>query len=160
MQPPGRVDQQNLAALVAGLLEGLVGEPSRIRPGGAGDDPAAGALAPDLQLLHPCGAERVAGREHHVVSRVAVLLGELGDRCRFAAAVDADDENYERLAPEIEPQRLHHRLDETNDFLGKRAADLLGRDFLVEAGPAQFLGDLGGDPGTHVARNQQFFELE
>jgi hypothetical protein len=31
---------------------------------------------------------------------------------------------------------------------------------LVEAASAQLLGDFGGDPDTHIARNQQLFQLE
>jgi hypothetical protein len=48
VQPPGRVDQQDVGALGAGLFKGLEGEPRGIGPGRPGDDPATGALAPNL----------------------------------------------------------------------------------------------------------------
>ena len=43
---------------------------------------------------------------------VAILLGELGDRRRLAAAVDADHENDEGLRRRVDAQRLRHRLDQ------------------------------------------------
>jgi hypothetical protein len=91
VQPPGRVDQQDVAALGARLFESLESEPGRIGPGRPGDDTTAGPFPPDLQLLDPGGAERIASREHHIVPGVAVLLGELGDGRRLAAAIGAEE---------------------------------------------------------------------
>src|SRR4029077_4752509 len=96
----------------AGLFEGLEGEPCRVGACWLGNDPATRPLAPDLQLLDAGGSERIAGREHHVVSRVSVLLCELGDRRRLAAAIDADKENDKGLAAKAEAKWFHDRLDE------------------------------------------------
>src|SRR5258707_14588714 len=92
------------------------------------------SLAPDLQLLDRGGAKRVAGHEHDAPAGVAVLLRELADRRRLAAAVDADDKDHKGPPRGINAQRLLHRLDKADDFVGERGADLLGRDLLVEAG--------------------------
>jgi len=40
------------------------------------------------------------------VSRVSVLLCELGDRRRLTAAIDADDENDKGLTAKVEAERL------------------------------------------------------
>jgi hypothetical protein len=69
-------------------------------------------------LLDTGGAERVAGREQHLVSSVPILLCELGDRRCLSAAVDTDNENDKWLAAEVEPKRFHHRLDESDHLLG------------------------------------------
>src|SRR5947207_7824198 len=70
VQPPGRVDQQDVAALVAGLDERVESEPRRVRALGPGNYRAAGAFPPDLQLLDGCGTERVARGGLHLVPGV------------------------------------------------------------------------------------------
>ena len=160
VQAPGGVDQQNVAALGAGLLEGFVGEPRGVAAGRPGTTRQPVRSPQICSCSTAGGAERVAGGEHDLVAGVPVLLGELGDRRRLAAAVDPDDENDEGLFVGVEAQRLHDRLDEPDHLLGQSGADLLGRDLLVEPGPPQLLGDLGGDAEPHIAGDQQLFELE
>ena len=87
------------------------------------------------------------------------MLRELADCRRLAAAVDADDKDHKGPPRGINAQRLLHRLDKADDFVGERGADLVGRDLLVEAGSTQGFDDLAGNAGPHVARNQQVFEL-
>ena len=55
------------------------------------------AAGPDLQLLGGGGAEGVAGREQHLLAVAGELGGQLADGRGLAAAVDADDEQDERL---------------------------------------------------------------
>ena len=55
-------------------------------------------VAPDLELLDRGGAERVAGGEHDRSALGAELGGELADGRGLARAVDADDQDHERLA--------------------------------------------------------------
>src|SRR5437773_2489417 len=83
-----------LGAVLPRPFERVIGETGGVRPGRPGHHRTAGALAPDLQLLDRGGAERIAGREHYASAGVAVLLGELADRRRLAAAVDPDDQDY------------------------------------------------------------------
>ena len=94
VQPPGGVDQQNLGAILPCPFESVIGQPGGIGAGRPGHHRTAGALAPDLQLLDRGGAEGVAGRQHHGFAGLAVLLGELADRRRLAAAIDTDDQDH------------------------------------------------------------------
>ncbi len=63
LQPAGRVDEQNVAAVGLGLGQGVEGEAGGVGALGAGHHRRADALAPDLELLDGGGAEGVAGGE-------------------------------------------------------------------------------------------------
>ena len=69
----------------------------------AASDPCSRAItgrrcaAPDLQLLDRGGAERVAGREHHLAALGAEARRELADGGGLARAIHADYQNDERL---------------------------------------------------------------
>jgi hypothetical protein len=119
----------------------------------------AGALAPDLELLDGGGAEGVAGSHDHAEALVAILLGELADGGRLAAAVDADDQHHHGLQRRVELEGAVDQRQRLRHFLGERRADLLGRHLLIEARAAQALGHFLGDAGAHVGGDEQIFEL-
>ena len=98
MQPPGGVDQQDVGALGARLDEGVVGEPGRIAPGRPGHHRAP-VRSPQICSCSTAAARNVSPAASMTARPcVAVLLGELADRRRLAAAVDADDQDHERPA--------------------------------------------------------------
>ena len=75
----------------------LEGEAGGIGAGFARDEDGAGALAPDFELIDGGGAERVAGRQHDLAALGAEFRGELADGRGLAGAVDAGDQDDERL---------------------------------------------------------------
>ena len=80
------------------LLDRPIGDAGRVGVRLAGDDLRAEPLAPDRELLDGGGAKRVAGAEDHAFALRLKELGELGDRGRFAGAVDAADHDHGRAA--------------------------------------------------------------
>ncbi len=124
LQAPGRVDQQQIGALGPGLRERIIGEARRIGALLARDHRCAGALAPDLQLLHRRGPERVAGGQHDLQPLAAIMLRQLADGGGLAAAVDADDQHDMRLRRR-DLQRLRNRPQDARDFGREDAAGLL-----------------------------------
>ena len=91
VQAAGGVDQQDVGPLAArALVSASKARPAASVLGGPEITGAAGALAPDLQLLHRGGAERVAGDQHGVSALLAIVLREFADGRGLAGAVDAD----------------------------------------------------------------------
>ena len=68
LQPAGGVDDQHVGAVGLRRAQRLEGEARRVGARLARDHLGAGALAPDFQLVDGGGAERVAGREHHLAA--------------------------------------------------------------------------------------------
>ena len=64
----------------------------RISSGRSLDDLAAGASGPDRELIGCRGAESVAGSQEDRFALVFQMLGQFGDRGRFARAVNPSDQ--------------------------------------------------------------------
>ena len=106
VQPPGRVDDDDVGAALAAAGDGVERDRPGIGPLRAGDDLAAGALRPALELLDGGGAEGVGGAEHDVEAELALQVpGELADRRRLAGAVDADGHDHRRLVAHVDRAR-------------------------------------------------------
>ena len=69
-----------------------------IRAGLLRDECGAGAIRPDIELLDRRRAKRIARGEHDRVPGFAEAARELADGRGLAGAVDADDQDHERLA--------------------------------------------------------------
>ena len=78
------------------LSDRAIGDAGRVGVRLAGDDLRAEPIAPNRELLDGGGAERVAGAEDDALALRLEELGELGDRGRFAGAVDAADHDHGR----------------------------------------------------------------
>src|SRR5215472_10330355 len=96
LQPAGGVDDQHVAALAARRLQRLERERGSVGTLRARGDLAAGALAPDPELLDRGGAESVARRQHDAAALGAKARRELADGRGLARAVDPDDQDDER----------------------------------------------------------------
>ena len=129
---------------VLAAVERVEGEARRIGARLARHHAGAGALAPDLELIDGGGAEGVAGHQHHRLALGAESGGELADGRGLAGAVDAGDQDDERLAP-VDLQRLGDGREHLLDLGGEHRLHLVGRDALVEAAFAERRGDAGGE---------------
>ena len=159
MQAPGAIDQQHVGAAGAGFGEGVEGEAGGVGFVAAGDDVAAGALAPDLELFDGGGAEGVAGDEHGFHALFGVELRQFADGGGFAGAVDADDEHDMRLERAVDDQRLRDWGEDGGDFVGQRQFDFVFPHFLAEAAAAEVGDYLGGDGGAEIGGDQQVFQF-
>ena len=159
MQPSGRVDQEQIVAIALGSLHGLIGQPRGIGTAFLGDHRAAGALAPNLELLDGRGAEGVTGGQGDGLSVAAKSGRQFADGRRLAAAVDPDDQHHMGLVFRVEFQGLGDRFQNFGNVLGEGPAHFLGTDFLVKAGFGQPLRQLGRGRDSQVRSNQQLFEL-
>jgi hypothetical protein len=82
----------------------VVGDGGRIGVGAALDESDAGALRPQLELLHGSGPERVPRPEHDLEAELAAQVPrELPDRRRLPGAVDPGNEDHGRLGEQIDP---------------------------------------------------------
>ena len=115
------------------------------------------AFAPDLQLLDRGRAERVAGGEHHLAALGGVAVRELADRRGLAGAVDADDQDHERLVRRIDDERLRDGLQDLEHGRAQRGEQRVQvAEFLALHAAAQraqdLLGGLDADVGGDQAR--------
>ena len=89
--------------LRARLDQRVVGEPGRVRAGAAGSTTGQPARSPQICSCSTAAARNVSPAASTTrLPGVAVLPRELADRRRLAAAVDADDEDHERLFRRVE----------------------------------------------------------
>ena len=137
VQPPSRIDQQHVGARRFGLGQRVKRQARRVSILPARDHWSAGALTPDLQLLHRRRAERIARDQHGALARVVILLRQLADRRRLAGAVHPDHQHNMRLARRVEHQRFRHRLQNCGDFLSQGLFDFLVSDFLAKPRAAE-----------------------
>src|SRR3546814_13020024 len=78
-----------------------------------------------FQLLHGGGAESVAGRQQHALAFALVARRQLADGRGLADAVDAGDEQDERLDESRHLQRLGNRCQTFDQGLAQRRAQML-----------------------------------
>ena len=159
LQAAGGVDEQHVDRLCPCRGQRLISEARGIGALDAGDHRAFGARTPDLELLDRRGAEGVAGREHDAAALAREPRGELADGRRLAGAVDAGDEDHERLRRRIDRQRLRDGLEDLLDLGGEDRLDLVGADILVVAALADRFGDPGRRGDAEVGADQHVLEL-
>ena len=159
VQAAGGVDQQHVGALGPRAGQRVERQTRGIGVLPAGDHRRAGAIAPDLQLLHRGGAERVAGTHEGALALVAVLLRQFADRGGLAGAIDANHQHDMRFLRGVQHQRLGNRGQNGGNFLGEGGFDLLVGHFLAETGAAEFGDHPRGGIHTQVGGEQQFFQF-
>ena len=110
-------------------------------------------------MLGRGGAERVAGGEDDLLALIGELLGELADGRRLADAIDAQDEEHERLVRRHVQRRGGNREDLAGGLPDPRP-DLVGvlQIVLRQAGLHR-LEDPIGRPRADVGGEQDLFEL-
>ena len=159
MQPPRRIDNENIGALFFRRRQRVVGEAGGVGIGRRRHHRRAGPIAPDFELLDRGGAERVARRQDDAFALVAKQLGELADGGGLAAAIGADHQNDGRLVGGVERESLFHRQKEGLDDLSQGGADFVGGDFLVELGVTQARRRLFRQAPAEIGGDQQFLQL-
>src|SRR5262249_20442295 len=92
LQAPCGVDEDDIAASRFSSSEGIEGNSRRVGAGGGLDDVDAEFFCPHCQLLNGSCAERICGGDEHFLAFFLVIFSEFGNGRRFAAAIDADDE--------------------------------------------------------------------
>jgi len=156
---PAVVDDQHVDRLRAGRLQGLEGERGGVRALAARHHRAAGALAPDLELLDRGGPESVARRQHDLAALGAESGGELPDRGGLARSVDADHQDHEGAGGRIDHQRPRDRHQDLLDLGGEDLFHLVGRHRRVVTADPDRGRDLGGGRDAEVGADQQLLEL-
>src|SRR5690606_32452978 len=126
-EAPGRSADHDVRA--AGLRGGerVVDDRGGIGARGLRDHADARALAPFARLLGGGSTTRVAGGEEHRAAFRAEPMAELADRRRLAGAVDADDEDYERLLRRIDREGDLDRAEQLEQRAAQRVDAGLGR---------------------------------
>ena len=92
VQPPGGVDDDDVAAAGLGGGDGVERDRGGIAAGLRRDEVGPGPLRPRLELLAGRGPERVGGADHARAAGLAQVPGDLADRGRLAGAVHAAHE--------------------------------------------------------------------
>ena len=116
-------------------------------------------VGPDPQLLDRGGAERVAGGEDHLPAFAAELGGELADRRRLAGAVDADDQDDERLLGRVVFERAGDGNERPLDLRGEDRPDLVRIDALLVAPARDRLADAGRRAEAEVGLDQHVLQI-
>ncbi|MNW50788.1 hypothetical protein D3C74_282490 [compost metagenome] len=93
LQTSCRIAQQDVCPALLGGLNRVEHDRRRIGTGLLLDHVNLGPFAPDLQLLDRACAERVPSGQNDLLALLLIIMGQLADRCRFANAVDADEQN-------------------------------------------------------------------
>src|SRR6185437_1752622 len=124
VQPPGGVDDDDVAAAGLGGGDRIEGDRGRIAAGLGRDEVGLGPLRPRLELLAGGGAERVVGADHARAAGLAQVPGDLADRRRLARAVHAAHEQDGRMGGDVDAgiARRRHQL---GDDLLEPAGELL-----------------------------------
>ena len=106
VQPPGRVDQQDVGARrPRASTSASKASPAASAPVGRVMT-GAPVRSPQIWSCSTAAARKVSpAAMHHALALVAVLLGELADRRRLAAAVDADTSITNGFGARVEAQR-------------------------------------------------------
>ena len=120
---------------------------------------APGALAPDLELIDGGGAKGVAGRQHHLAAFGAEFRRELADGRGLAGAVDADNQDHERLVRRIDRERLRDGLEHLLDLGGNHRIHFRGRNRLVVAAFGQRIADAIRGIEAEIGAHQHVLDL-
>src|SRR5689334_7074196 len=150
MQAACRVDDDHVAAPLAGELDRVVGDRGRVAAALAADEVSSRALRPDLELLFGGGAEGVRRAEHDRAPVFSQPGGELADSGRLAGAVHANDEDHTRLLVEGQPARLPQQL---RGLFDERVTEIAKVSPSLEPP-----NELGGRRHPDVRRDQRLFE--
>ena len=159
LQPPCRIDQNDLDIVRLGLFQCAIGKAGGIGAVIAGNDGAAGTFAPYLELLDGGGAEGITGDQHHRLAIGLEAVGELADGRGLARAVDAADQYDVRPVLGIYFKRLGDGIQDCRHFLGQRFADFFVGDVLVEFRFCQGIDQLGRCGDADIGGDQGFLEF-
>ncbi len=119
----------------------------------------ADAIGPDLQLLGGRGAEGVARDEQDLFPVGDQLRGELADGRGLAAAVDADDQQHERLGA-VERQRRRIEREDLSAALAQESPDRVGVfQVLARERGADLLEQALAGAHADVGGQQDLFDL-
>ena len=91
VQAARRIDQHHVRALRYRRADRVEHHRGGIGTLPLADDRHSGAVGPDFELLVGSGAEGVGGGDHHLFTRLVVVVRELGYTGGLARAVHADD---------------------------------------------------------------------
>ncbi len=146
--------------------------PRRLRRGNGVEDEACGvgtrlardklgaaARRPDFELIDRRGTERVAGGQHDGAPFGAEFCRQLADGRGLAGAVDADDQDDERLLRRIDDQRLRDAGERFLDLRRHHGFDFIGRGAGPKAGKAQRGGDLARGVDAEIGANEHVLDL-
>src|SRR5690606_31612375 len=101
-------------------------------------------------------AKRVAGGEDDGAAFRAQAMAELADRRRLAGAVDADDENHERLLRRVDRER---HLDGTQQLEQRAAQRVGGRLERAALDLTEAVDQPRGDLDADIGRQQALLEF-
>jgi len=161
--------RQDVAALGGGACsKASKASPAAFRPGGGGcNDAAVGPPRPRLcSCSTPAARKGVAGRRgsHSCPAFPGICFASLAIVVVFPLPLTPTTRMTKRLAAEIDAERfLMDRLDRGGSTcLGKHTAEppRVRTSWLKAGFGRSSSGHFGGDPDTHIAGNQQLFELE
>ena len=154
MQTTRRVDENEVATQLIGLVEHVVANARGIGPAIALDDGHAGALTPHIELLDGRGAERIGTADYDVLAGTRLGARDLADSGGLAGAVDTHEQHAARRVVEDVGLGFDEELAQT---LGKGAAQLIGG--LTGCGLTQVVGDAHGDLAAHVSHDEGVLQV-
>ncbi len=144
LQAAGGIDDDHVGAGGQATVDRAERDGPRIGVRRTGDDLAAGALAPHLELLDGRSAERVGRGEHDLQAEGgAQVVTELAGARGLARAVHADHEDHARRGAQIDVAGL---LRADGGAGGEEAGELVG-ELLARGTAASDLLEARDDPG-------------
>ena len=157
MQTTRRVNENEVATQLIGLVEHVVANARGIGPAIALDDGHTCALTPHIELLDGRGAKRVGTADHDVLAGTRLGARDLADRGGLAGAVDTHEQHAARRIVEDVGLGLDEELAQA---LGKGATQLIGGlEVLTGRGLTQVVGDAHGDLTTHVSHDEGVLQV-
>ncbi len=159
LQPPCRVDQQNIRSLLLRLLQRVIGEPRGVGTDVARHNWGTSALSPNGELVNCRCPERVARGDDHFLAGLRELMRELADCGGLARTIHTDNENDMGFVPVIKFQRPRHGLQHLGHLRPQYRAHLFRRDFLVVAPYRYFLGDANRHINAEIGLDERVLKL-
>src|SRR5579884_4368782 len=115
--------------------------------------------SPQICNCSIAAARNVSPAASSTFSPLRELRGELADRCCFARAVDADDQNDERPLAMIDLERLSARSERTLDFGRKDLLHFLDADLFVVTAASDRLPDAFRRRKPQIGADQHILKL-
>jgi hypothetical protein len=116
-------------------------------------------FAPDFQLFDRGCPKGVSRGQHDLAAFRGKICRQFADRRSLAGAVDADNQNDERLLRCIDDQRFCDRRQHFFDLGGDHRLDLIGRNRLVVAAVTDSLGNARRDLGPEIGPEQHILDV-
>ena len=162
LQPAGGIENQNVAAVGLGKIEGFAGNFQNIRFAAFDEDGNLNLFAERFQLVHRRRAVNVRRHEQRLASLFLEQPRELAARSGFARAVQTDHQDAAGIAAEI--QRGVGRAEQVHEFVVDDFDDLLAGldaldDFRADGLGFDALDEIAGDLEIHVGFQQRHADL-